>query len=380
MGIRRSPMLDHAGTIARIDTKLASNDWQERLSAIELILAVYSDVPKERTVNQLVLRIERLATDKKWEIRGASLEPLLELRRPGVRNTLELLLTDPNRWVRQKAKAAKKKFARITNGNKAADFAYEATKGLGGSPAEKILKTALRVGEKHYQEFAADIAHELNTYGAVVQGHLRELEHKLGSDELRCETADLFSSIRERTVYLQRLVEDLLVYTRDAKLEFEWLPIRPIIDEALEIALQKTVDILQGRSVDVTVQVTDDLKAEVCRERFSRALTNFASNALEAMADQDDLQLRFEGELDENGRMRLSIADTGRGMDAAQLEDAKKRFSSARKDRGGIGLGLPLAIKVIEVEHGGHLKMISKPGAGTTIIIDLSLRRESDNE
>ncbi len=381
MGIRRSPALDHAKILARIDTRLASDDWQERLSSIDLILEIHSDVPKERTVDQLVHRAERLAADKKWEIRKASLDPLLELRRPGVRNTLERLLTDPSKWVRQKAKTAKRKLARITNGDKGAGFAYEATKSLGGSSAEKIFKTALKVGEKHYQEFAADIAHELNTYSAVTQGHLSELEHNLARDGLRGETAKILLKVQEQSGYLQRLVDDMLVYTRDVQLDFEWLSTRPIIEEALNIAYRKTHEVLSGRSVDIQIQVPEDLKAAVCRERFCRALTNFASNAFEAMADKDDdLRLEVGAELDELGYLRLSIVDTGRGMDAAQLEDAKKRFSSGRRGRGGIGLGLPLAIKIIESEHGGQVEMTSQPGLGTTIVIYLSATREERNE
>ncbi len=381
MGIRRLPALDHAEILTRIDAKLASYDWQERLSAIDLILEVYNDVPKERTVDQLVHRVERLATDKKWEIRKASLDPLLELRRPGVRNTLERLRTDPSRWVRQKAKVAKKKFARITDGNKGAGFAYEATKGLGGSSAEKIFKTALKVGEKHYQEFAADIAHELNTYSAIVQGHLCELEHHLGGDGLHGETAEIFSKIQRQSGDLQRLVDDMCFYTRDAQLEFEWIAVRPIIEEAIDIACKKTHKSLPGQPVDIQVQVPDDLGAEVCRERFCRALTNFASNGLEAMVDKDgDLRLQVAAELDEFGHLLLSIVDTGCGMDAAQLEDAKKRFSSGRRGRGGIGLGLPLAIKIIEAEHGGQVEMTSEPGLGTTIEIHLSPTREERND
>ena len=381
MGTRRSPVLDHTAILTRIDTKLASDDWQERLSSIELILKIYSDVPKEKTVDQLVQRVAILATDKKWEIRKASLGPLLELRRPGVRNTLERLLVDPSKWVRQQTKAAKKKLARITNGDKGTSFAYEATKGLGGSSAEKIFKTALEVGEKHYQEFAADIAHELNTYSAVIQGYLRELEYNLENDELRGETAEVFSKIQEQSGYLQRLVDDLIVYTRDVHLEFEWLLVKPIIEEALDIARKKTSKALQGRSVDIHIQVPADLEAEVCRERFCRALTNLASNALESMADKDDdLRLQVDAEFSELGHLRLSIADTGRGMDPAQLEDAKKRFSSRRRGRGGIGLGLPLAIKIIEAEHNGQLEVTSEPGIGTTIVFFLSPKREEQDE
>lgn len=61
-------------------------------------------------------------------------------------------------------------------------------------------------------------------------------------------------------------------------------------------------------------------------------------------------------------------------MDASGMENARKRFRSLRKDLGGIGLGLPLAIKIIE-RHAGSLNIESELGAGTTIMIELPIRQ-----
>lgn len=380
MATRRSPLLDHECALSKIASKLESGDFRERLSSIELVLVIYQDVPEERTVDQLLKSLEYLAADKKWEVRRASISPLLELRRPGVRNILERLAQDPNRWVRTAAEAGKKKLVRLTNSNEAASFAYEATKGLGGSSAEKIFKTALKVGERHYQEFAADIAHELNTYSAVVQGLLQELALSLGNEVLEGEAAEIFSKIRERSSYLQKLVNDLLVYTRDAQLKYEWQSLKPIVVESVELAFQKARKSLAECSVDKVIRVPGDLRLQVCRDRFERALTNVISNALEAMVDkQGELQLLIDARLDEVGRVQIAVADTGCGMDASQLADAKKRFSSGRRQRGGIGLGLPLAIKILESEHGGQMDIESDPGLGTTVVISMSPERKAQD-
>lgn len=300
MATRRLPSLDHEEILLEIDKKLASDEFQERTSSIELILQIYRDVPKERTVDQLTGCLERLAADTKWEVRKASIRPLIELRRPGVRNTLERLAKDPNKWVRRQAEDGKKRLVRITGDNKGANFVYEATKGLGGSSAEKIFKTALEVGEKHYQEFAADIAHELNTYSAVIQGFLRELELSLGDEGLKGETEEIFAKLQERSGYLQKLVDDLVVYTRDVDLTYEWHPLEPILRDAVDIAFQKTSRSLERRSVDTRIYVQDDLSAQVCRDRFERAVTNFVSNALEAMAGEErERKLQIDARLNE---------------------------------------------------------------------------------
>jgi two-component system phosphate regulon sensor histidine kinase PhoR len=72
----------------------------------------------------------------------------------------------------------------------------------------------------------------------------------------------------------------------------------------------------------------------------------------------------------------LTIADTGSGMDPVQVENATKRFRSLRKEKGGIGLGLPLALKIIEREHDGRLDIESSVGVGTTVTMELPLMRK----
>jgi signal transduction histidine kinase len=57
------------------------------------------------------------------------------------------------------------------------------------------------------------------------------------------------------------------------------------------------------------------------------------------------------------------------------VEDATKRFRSLKRDKGGIGLGLPLAVKIIEQEHDGRLEIESAPDEGTSVTIELPLRR-----
>ena len=59
-----------------------------------------------------------------------------------------------------------------------------------------------------------------------------------------------------------------------------------------------------------------------------------------------------------------------------QAESATKRFRSLRKEEGGIGLGLPLAVKIIEREHLGRLEIESTVGVGTNVTIELPLKRE----
>jgi signal transduction histidine kinase len=94
------------------------------------------------------------------------------------------------------------------------------------------------------------------------------------------------------------------------------------------------------------------------------------------MADTPEARVTVKVESNHGERLSLTITDTGVGMDADQVENATKRFSSLKRDKGGIGLGLPLAVKIVERDHGGRLEIESTRNEGTSVTIELPIRRE----
>lgn len=382
MATERLRRQDHAALLERIEASQAADSWEERLNAIGLVQTLLRDLPSERTVEHLVEVLDSIAKDAKWEVRRAVVPVLVEAARPAARCVIERLDGDGNRWVRQAARRAKRKLSKTTTAaekhDKRARFTFETIKDLDGTSMERIYDAALLVGEKHYEELAGDTAHELNTFRASLEGLLGELEHRLGgSEEASPEVAEILNKIRDRSRYLKTLVDGLLDYTRDIDLEFQEHLLRPIISDALELAREKARACLAGREVEEAVSVPEDFKLSLCRDRLLRAIVNILSNAFESFANKEgqariEIGLRVEGAED----VRIAIVDTGSGMSAEQVADATKRFRSLKSDRGGIGLGLPLALKIIEREHGGRLEISSKMGEGTTALIELPMKRE----
>ena len=107
------------------------------------------------------------------------------------------------------------------------------------------------------------------------------------------------------------------------------------------------------------------------------ALSNILSNAYESLIDREGAKtVEISASLHSADTVVLAVNDNGCGMDPAQVENAKKRFRSLKKAKGGVGLGLPLALKIVEREHGGRLVMDSRLGVGTRVTLELPLRRE----
>ncbi len=370
----------HETVLTTIENAQSSHSWEDRLAVVDLIDGLLGDLPSERTVERLIEHLDRLARDGKWEVRRAVVPVLINAGRPAAKGVIERLTRDDNQWVRQAAERAKRKLARITTPaekqDKKARFAFETIRDLDGTSAPRIYQAAIRVGEKYYEELAGDTAHELNTYRAAMEGLLQELLVRIEVEQRATPGVnEIFQKIRDRSRYLKALVSGLLEYSRDAELLFEVHPLAPIVTEALDLAREKA-GIGLGPDVETTVTISPAINVEVCRERLLQALVNILSNAFESLAGKDQ-RGRVVIEVQANAEnVSVAIADTGSGMDAAQVENATKRFRSLKKAKGGIGLGLPLAVKIVG-EHGGRVDIESTLGVGTTVTIELPLRREA---
>ena len=371
----------HDTVLTTIENAQASTSWEERLAVVDLIDGLLGDLPSERTVERLIEDLDLLARDSKWEVRRAVVPVLVKANRPAVKSVIEQLTKDDNQWVRQAAERAKRKLARITTPaekqDRKARFAFETIKDLDGTSPPRIYQAAIRVGEKYYEELAGDTAHELNTYRASMEGLLQELLVRIELEQRATPGVnEIFQKIRDRSRYLKALVSGLLEYSRDAELIFEVCPLAPIIAEALDLAREKA-GIGRGPGVETTVTIPPTINVEVCRERLLQALVNILSNSFESLAGKDQ-RGRVVIEVQANAEnVSVAIADTGSGMDAAQVESATKRFRSLKKAKGGIGLGLPLAVKIVEREHSGRVEIESTLGVGTTVIVELPRRREA---
>ena len=100
-------------------------------------------------------------------------------------------------------------------------------------------------------------------------------------------------------------------------------------------------------------------------DQVSQIFWNLARNALRAMPDGGEL--RVAGRL-LDGRYRLQVADTGRGMSEEQRANLFHPFQSFFDS--GTGIGMAIVYRIVQ-EHDGRLDVQSQPGRGTTITVDL---------
>lgn len=217
-------------------------------------------------------------------------------------------------------------------------------------------------------QLTGGVAHDFNNLLTPIVGALDMLERrKLGGErEQRLISGAMQSAERAKT-----LVQRLLAFARRQPLQ----PV-PVDINALIYAMADLVDSTTGPNIKVVVEVPDDLPAAVADpNQVEMALLNLSVNARDAMPEGGTLTISASAEtvnvepsttLRCGHYIRLSVADTGIGMDEETLQRAIEPFFSTKGIGQGTGLGLSM-VHGLASQLGGALQIQSRPGFGTQI-------------
>ena len=208
-------------------------------------------------------------------------------------------------------------------------------------------------------QLASAIGHELrNPLGVITNAHylLRtELDRQgSGPDAFR------HLSTAEREVGASTLiVSDLLDYARAREPVTSAVDVVDLIDEVQTVLPAPPEVVVERHDAPATPT------AQVDRDQLRQVLLNLVSNAYEAMPEGGTVTITTEATA--NG-LRISVADTGMGMDTETRRQLFEPFFT-RKTK-GIGLGLSVTKRIVEA-HRGVIAVQSELGEGTTFTVDL---------
>jgi len=226
--------------------------------------------------------------------------------------------------------------------------------------------TELRRLEHVRTEFIANVSHELRTPLTAIQGYLETL---LGGALEEPEHAHRFVEIAFRhTERLGRLLNDLTdlsnIELGKVSLRLAPTPLRPIVDSVLELVAAKARD----GEITLTTEVSEVIHVQADHDRLVQVLINLVDNAVKYTPAGGAVTVRARPTAD--GRVEVSVSDTGVGIPRADLPRITERFYRVDKARsrelGGTGLGLAI-VKHLVLAHGGDLAIDSEEGRGTTV-------------
>ncbi len=244
--------------------------------------------------------------------------------------------------------------------------------------------TELRAMEKHFRQvqkyeaigqMAGGIAHDFNNVIGAILGWA-----ELGQDQTPADSwpHSHFKKIHEQGERAASLTRQLLAFARRQILEPRDISLNHSVADLLSL-LEKVI----GSDIELKTVLASGLEAvRADPTQVEQVLMNLCLNARDAMPHGGRLVIETENvELDEDycrlysyarpGRyVRLSVTDTGEGMDAATREHIFEPFFTTKEMGKGTGLGLATVYGVVK-QHGGIVHVYSEPGRGSTFHIYL---------
>lgn len=220
------------------------------------------------------------------------------------------------------------------------------------------------------RQFAADASHELRTPLTSLAGYMDVLNKGAKDDP---STLDhILTAMRGEVDRMTRLVRDLVSLARlDAgdELRLERLDLTRIVADVYE----QTKAMAPGR--EVNLRANDAAWVEVDVDRIRQVLLNLADNALKYTPTEAHVNFAVQSY---DSTVQVTVADNGPGIPAADREHLFDRFyraeQSRTREKGGAGLGLAIARKIVEAHH-GRMSVDCPREGGTVFSVRLPLAR-----
>jgi signal transduction histidine kinase len=223
------------------------------------------------------------------------------------------------------------------------------------------MAAAVEDAERRRQELIGDVAHEMRTPIATLEGYLEGLLDGV------IEPSDrVWAKLHDEAGRLRRLIEDLQELSRAEAHQLS------VVCRATPPAaiVQPAVDRLEADLTERGLRLKVDLPpnlppVEADPERAIQVLTNLMTNALRYTPPPGEIAVRVAADAD-HGVVRFEVADSGIGIEPEHLPRVFERFYRVDKSRsralGGAGVGLTIAQALVET-MGGRISARS-PGAG----------------
>lgn len=226
---------------------------------------------------------------------------------------------------------------------------------------------ALEEAHRRKDEFLATLAHELRQPLAPILIALDLLRHQVASSGLSLEPS--WRVIERQVGQLTRLVDDLLDWGRIAQSKLLLRVFPHDIKDPLLAAVQVGRASAEGKRQQLTILVPDTpLMTIGDRDRLQQVFSNLLTNATKFTppGGRIDVSARVEGD-----RIEVHVADSGPGIDESVRDKMFEMFVQGPGASGGLGVGLALTKRLVEL-HGGTIEARrQKTGTGSDFVVVL---------
>jgi signal transduction histidine kinase len=232
--------------------------------------------------------------------------------------------------------------------------------------AERMLREA----DRRKDEFLASLSHELRNPLAPLRNALDELR-RAGGDPLVAGRA--YAIMERQLFHLVRLTDDLLDVSRMTRNKIDLRRERIDLRLVLQSAIETTQPLIAVAGQILTVDIPrESVWVYVDFTRLAQAISNLLNNAVKYTPRGGRITLRAAAE---EGEVIISVSDTGVGIAPSALPNIFDMFMQGEDPAGqlrdGLGIGLTLAKRLIELHDGRITAKSEGPGTGATFTIRL---------
>jgi signal transduction histidine kinase/ActR/RegA family two-component response regulator len=232
-------------------------------------------------------------------------------------------------------------------------------------------------------QFAAGLAHEFNNVMTIIQGHASLLMDNPSLDEDSIRSLAVINDGVERTA---RLVKQMLAFSRKQVMQQKPLDVKETLADTAEMLGR-----LLGTQVALRFEIADGVPPILADpDMFQQIIVNLVVNARDAMSSGGQLTIRAavacfadapppRSERRPGQFVRLSVTDTGSGMDTATVNHLFEPFFTTKDVGKGMGLGLASVHGMVN-QNQGWIEVQSKIGQGTTFDIYFPVTGQAPNK
>lgn len=243
----------------------------------------------------------------------------------------------------------------------------------GGGEVGELAETfnamagSLEATERRRLQLVGDVAHELRTPLATLDGYLEGLQ-----DGVVEASPDTWALLRRETGRLNRLVDDLSqlwrAEARQLPLTIETIDVSTLAEDVVEQFRPNA----NARSLTITSDLPVGLLVHADRDRLAQILANYLSNAIRYSPDGSNIAVRTRRGGDE---VTVAVRDHGPGLTPEQRDQVFERFyridPSRSRALGGSGIGLAIARALVDAMGGRAWAESDGPGTGSTFAVSL---------
>lgn len=219
-------------------------------------------------------------------------------------------------------------------------------------------------------QFSGGVAHDFNNILATISGYT-ELSRLILKDNP--DVREYLDAVLKATGRATDLVKQILTFSRQQPQERQVIPLQRVVEESIKL-LRATIPSTITFDTSVAANAPTVLANA---NQVHQVLTNLGVNAWQAMQDRpgclriklekwvvDEAQAAVQPRLRPGGYARVSVSDTGCGMEAATLRRIFEPFFTTKPVGQGTGLGLAVVHGIMDA-HDGAVTVYSQPGEGT---------------